>query len=124
MTNQIVSANYLDRHSNFKWLLRGQNEIPQYAHPFKTVKATGVKFKRSTHWEEGFGCTRVAFCESAEGSNDPMDKSKTSKLIKLHFDGDYSFINESTNEPVDEAQVLYLDENGNIWAEIMIPKSC
>lgn len=102
--------------------MRGLDEDPQNAKAFKTVKAEGVEFIKSTSWQENFGCVRVAFCETAEGNNETINEMSKSKYFKLYFDGRrQSFINEKTRRKVSQVKILYLDETGQIWAQKVTP---
>lgn len=64
----VVSANYLDRSSPNRWLVRRVGEPVEKAVAVRSVKAKGVEFTGSSI-EEGFGCSIVAECDSI--STDP-----------------------------------------------------
>ncbi len=63
--NAIVSANYRDRSSPLKWLVRPAISSPAAAVACKSIEATGVKFVETPFGsgEMGFGCRIVAECE-------------------------------------------------------------
>jgi len=63
-TKYIVSANYRDRTSKFRWLVRKDSDPVEAAIPCVRVVASGVVFRPSNRIEEGFGCKMVAHCDS------------------------------------------------------------
>lgn len=64
MSKFVVSANYRNRNSNFKWLVRRIDEPIQDAVACKDVQCVGATFTDSNEDEQGFGCSRVAICEN------------------------------------------------------------
>lgn len=72
----IVSANYRDRHSEFKWLIRTEEQAPSEAIAFKRVEASGVEFITSGEYERGFGCAIVARCDFARGYEQEAPKGE------------------------------------------------
>lgn len=115
--NQVVTANYTDRKSDLKWLIRGEDQHVDRAVPFASVMATEVEFKPSNEAEIGFGCTMVAVCKTAQGYNEPLQNFDPSKLTRLRFNWN-SFENASTGEDVPKVAVLYLNADGHMWAQI------
>ncbi len=107
----IVSANYRDRNSRYRWLIRRENEELSKAVAYQSVTATGVKFRDSNKEEEGFGCKMVAFCETAEGENPEPQK------VKLHFNGT-SFVRAGTREVVEKCSSLTLGADGSVSAVV------
>ncbi len=95
MSKFVVSANYRNRKSEYKWLVRRYDESIDKAIPCKRVKCSNVKFEPSNKDEEGFGCHLVAVCESvsieyAQTDNDlPTDHIRLAHLpyVVLAFDG-------------------------------------
>lgn len=69
----VVSANYRDRASENKWLVRRADEHPDKAVPCKEVRLKDVRFRDSNEYEEGFGCKLVAFCEDVSVSGAAVD---------------------------------------------------
>lgn len=115
-TKLIVTANYKDRSSAFRWLIRGENESLEKTIEFKFVEAVGIKFDRSSEGETGFGCTMVAKCMTATGHNEPQQFDKAG-LVRLHF-GWNSFSIGDTQTKVWELDSLYLDEEGHMWGKL------
>lgn len=106
----IVSANYRDRKSPFRWLIRGENEPVLAARAFKSVRATGVVFGPSNEAEQGFGCTVVAICQTAEG------KYPEQQQVRLRFDF-VSFV-DPNDDVVEKCDVLELGKDGSMVATV------
>lgn len=126
----IVSANYRDRTSKYRWLIRDESQDPRQARAFKAIDATGVAFCPSTQWESGFGCSTVAFCETAVGYG-PMvtavDDEPLSHLpalidnsVPLHFNGRSFFIDKPDEGTawVPTCANLRLNSDGSMHAVI------
>ncbi len=111
-TNAVVSANYRDRSSSLKWLVRSKDQAPEDAIAVNSVEATGVKFVRSSVYEEGFGCRIVAECDSVVA--DVADLKPAHNL--LQFD-DYYFV-DITGDRIDSCDRLTLTESGGISFEM------
>lgn len=103
----IVSANYRDRSSPYRWLMRRKNESPSAAKAFKEIRATEVKFVESDALERGFGCMTVAQCETAEGIG------PEGKETFLEFRG-YRFFEAETGKEVQGVSSLELRPNGSM----------
>jgi hypothetical protein len=111
MRSWIISANYRDRSSPYKWLVRRSDQQPQEAVAYKTVRAKGVIFCPSTAYESGFGCSVVAFAHEVvtEGPE---------HTIKLKFTGPSGgnlFVDE-TGKAHEEVAELFLGNEGEITA--------
>ncbi len=119
-TDSVVSANYKDRESEFKWLIRAEHQHSEKAKEFQFVKAIGVEFKDSNAYEIGFGCTKVAFCKIAEGSNSPFEGIDQTKLTMLSFEPfwGYFYVTGSVQKRVKELNELYLDKDGKMWGQL------
>ena len=113
---KIVSANYLDRNSPLRWLIRDENEHPRKAVAVKSVIATGVIFGNSSAYESGFGCATVAICKSAVAANLPTEH----KGRRLRFSG-YRFLDEEGKE-VPACDTLFLAEDGRMYAIVATKK--
>lgn len=50
---KIISANYRNRDSEKKWLVRDESQTPEEAVEASTVQAKGVRFCRSGAAEQG-----------------------------------------------------------------------
>lgn len=56
----IIAANYLDRASPLKWLVRREDQTPQEALACVTVKANNVTFEQASGPERALGCVSIA----------------------------------------------------------------
>ena len=104
---KVISANYRDRTSPYKWLVRDQDQDPKQAVAFKTVKAKGVTFEGSNSYESGFGCQMVAVAESVEvggAENAP---------VRIKFNGS-GFVYEG--DYLEKVKELELSEDGSMVA--------
>ena len=104
---QIVSGNYRDRQSPYRWLIREEGEPIETARACKSVIAKNFRFVKSSAAEEGFGCRVVARCESAVGSD--FEPAR----ILVEFDGSRSF-RDGTGKEIPEGHGLFLHEDGRI----------
>lgn len=59
----IIAANYLDRTSPLKWLVRREDQTPQEALACLTVKANNVTFELASGPERALGCVSIAVTE-------------------------------------------------------------
>lgn len=107
----VISANYRDRSSPNKWLVRRSNEHPDLAVERSTVHAKGVIFCPSTDYETGFGCTVVAYADEV------MDEgSAPENAVKLRFTGpggNNDFV-DGDGKSHEELAELHLGANGEI----------
>ncbi len=111
MAKQIVSANYLDRESSKKWLIRSEEQGIEGAQAFESVEATGVVFTASSADEEGFGCSMVAVCDTAVGSSQPS-KREPKYGKRLRFDG-FDFVDKK-GDVVERCNCLVLNADGSM----------
>lgn len=116
----IVSANYRNRQSEFRWLVRDAKQDPSEAVAYRTVTATGVAFCPSTAFETGFGCSTVAFCKSAIGSNDPSNHDPKVQKVRLRFNGAY-FVDPQGHD-VSVCESLHLGADGSMHAGLEAAK--
>lgn len=119
----IISANYLDRRSPFKFLVRQEGEPVNTARAFKKVIGETVTVNRSSV-ESGFGCSTVmeaenVICTEAEFGPDFNSKSQPASDFKvepevketmLKFNGN-AFFGTNGKRVIGGEQVV-LDENG------------
>jgi len=101
----IVSANYRDRKSRARWLVRKETEKPEEAQEFRTVYATGVTF-RPNEEEARFGCALVAVCETV-GNWDRIPEEAQC----LFFNMSGYFVN-FFGQRVDQCAQLFLENGG------------
>lgn len=112
----VVSANYRDRFSPQRWLIRQEDQSPAEAVPFTSAACRGVTFSRSELKEElGFDCRMVAVAEEAVGMNEGDPESLSTVL---QFDGWYDFFDVATRDRVTQRELnqLNLHSNGQITA--------
>jgi hypothetical protein len=107
---KIVSANYRNRNSAYRWLIRDENEPIESARAFKAVQAKGVRFGASRA-EEGFGCSIVAFCDEAIGREPEV------RVTPLRFDGQ-SFRAVEGSRLVEACETLDLAPDGKMVATL------
>jgi hypothetical protein len=108
---KIVSANYHDRNSDHRWLIRDADQDPEQAVAVKSVIATDVAFCQSTSYEAGFGCSIVAQCQTAEEAENPEQIGE-----RLRFDFDAFYTKDRVRVPT--CHQLLLKEDGSMWAII------
>lgn|SRR3989338_1187323 len=113
---KIVSANYRDRKAKKRWLVREEDEPPSKAKAFESVYATGVTFRASSAYEDGFGCTIVAYCETAEGDGKVPAEVQG---FRLHFYVQW-FKNARTLEVVRTCDELVLKADGAMFATVKV----
>ena len=112
----IVSANYRDRKSSLRWLIRDAGQKPDEAQAVSAIFATGVIFCPASDYEVGFGCSTVAHCRFAvEGRGE-----RVTDATRIHFDGYggfYTVVN-GQNQYVDGVAQLELRADGSIHASL------
>ena len=118
MSRKIVSANFNDRESPYRWLIRNVGEHPTEAVAYMSVVLTNAIFCESTAFESGFGCSIVAYCEDAVGSNEDVDAAKKEACPTiLEFNGN-SFYNAEKSLMVQECKTLILNTDGSMQAKV------
>ena len=111
---KIVSANYRNRDSEMRWLVRDEGAPLDSVVECKSLKAKEVVFRQSSAGELGFGCYVVALCKSVEILGDTMQK-KGRRQVTLRFEGDH-FCAIETARVVDKCATLNLNPDGSIYA--------
>lgn len=115
---KVVTANYRDRKSKLKWLVRDEDQPIHLAVPFNAIMATGVEFKPSNEDEEGFGCTMIALCKTVEGYYEPLKNFEPKQLARLQFNwNSFVMLGEFPKE-ISEVEVLYLNADGHMYADV------
>lgn len=109
----VVSANYRDRESAYKWLVRQEDEPMAAAKAYKSLMATGVEFIDSNQAEKGFGCRVVARCETVTVDVGDLNQPMNSRRFPLRFAGN-SFFKKGTREEVKSLDALELREDGSM----------
>jgi hypothetical protein len=115
-----ISANYLNRTSPKKWLVRQRDELPIEATSARCVVATNVKFELATSVEAELGCTHTAVTDEpvtvhVGGAID------TSGMRRLRYACGNFVPSESVRPCVDELHSvgkLVLCEDGGIFADL------
>lgn len=123
MSKFVVSANYRDRNSQYKWLVRRVKEPIEKAVACEIVHCSGVTFGDSNKDEYGFGCKVVAYCDNvnicyAEVEHDlptasiPIPASEEGTWNNYKFNG-YAICR---TVPVESVEFLNLYDDGNMVA--------
>lgn len=122
MSKFVVSANYRDRASEYKWLVRRIDEPIEKAVACQVVYCSGVIFGDSNKAEKGFDCNRVAFCENVQVKYPETDHDLPTKSLQItvpdttynsyKFDG----YNICRTVPVASVEFLNLHYSGDITA--------
>lgn len=111
MKKYVISANYRDRNSPNKWLVRLATEHPDNAVERATVHAKGVIFCPSSDFETGFGCTVVAYADEIVEEGSAPENS-----IKLRFEKP-DFVDDN-NKVYEELAEMHLAADGSIMGLI------
>lgn len=117
----IVSANYRDRSSPKRWLVRRKDEPVEAAKEVEAVIAIGVRIVPSNAKETGFGCRVVAEAQNVEIVEKSPEVSK--EATRLFFDGqNFRIYRDRSDEYEKRAgnkfRSLQLNEDGCIYAVI------
>ena len=109
----LLTANFLDRESNLKWLTRNPGEKVSKSVAHSAVIATGVEFKESTV-EKAYGCFKVAHCETVTPykAADMPRPAENLHWLKMHCG---FFYDENTDEEVTKVAELRLNPDGSMW---------
>ncbi|MFZ2151721.1 MAG: hypothetical protein WAV09_01280 [Minisyncoccia bacterium] len=113
MAKQVVSANYLDRQSPKRWLIRSQGQGIDTVQAFESVEATGVVFTKSSALEEGFACNVVAVCDTAVGSVQPFQKLGQGK--RLEFKPWAAIFRNENGHEIQSCNCLVLNPDGSMF---------
>lgn len=111
-----VSANYRDRSSAYKWLVRRTEDPIEKAVACQEVRARGVVFGPSNASEEGFGCKQVAVCESVsvDGTEVPTDLPTdwiSGAINRIAFNG----LEMCKLVPIESISRMQLDSDGHMY---------
>jgi len=106
----IISANYNDRSSPQKWLVRDENGGREDTVPSKQLVGYEVTFERSSKWEEALGCTRVARAQSW-GVSGTADRGWAREM----YFSCSNFYDSKTHLPVARCSVLLLEPDGKMY---------
>lgn len=109
----VVSGNYHDRNAPEKWLMRNKTSPLEHAKAYKAVVAAGVTFHYPSDDEDRFGCSKVAHCEIAHGTN-PLSLEVKKGLTHLRFS--CGGIVTDDHKQVDACTMLYLYPDGQMYA--------
>ena len=116
--NFVVSANYRNHTSDYKWLVRRYDEPIEKAVACEKVICKNVVFEPSNKDERGFGCATVAVCEEVEVrypetvADLPVEYIPTTEEYEVaKFDG----YNMCRTIPVSKAAKMDLNSDGNMY---------
>lgn len=113
----IVTANYRDRKSPTRWIMREESQDPATIEPAKALVATNVNFdfaKSGTH-EARVGCITVATCEKAEVVDGEFDfAGQQDKLVPLTYG--WGAFCDPQNKTVNSCEKLFLAADGKMLA--------
>ena len=114
----IISANYRNRDSEYRWLVRKADEAPEKAIAFKRVTAEGVRTQASSAYEDGFGCRIVAVAEG-KCVLEEREPSETPE-VQLRFNGFSGFyvVGEARHDIKKNMTSLRLEPDGSIFAVV------
>jgi hypothetical protein len=106
----VISANYFDRDSAFRWLVRRAGDSTGKTVAVRSVAAKGVRFAGSDIDERGFGCMVVAMAEECEflGIEDVADGRR------IVFATD-RFVDHDSGVSVAKCERLRLNSDGKIF---------
>lgn len=116
----VISANYKDRQSDYKWLVRPADLPPEDAVPAKWLNASGCAVAASSVYEAGFGCGVVVHAEEVYTEEPLLGKSPVphpATMTRLKFDGTSRFYRSDDTDfrPVSKMDLLCLRADGSIW---------
>ena len=108
---KIVSRNYRDYGSDYKWLVRNEGSPAESARACKRVVAKGVKFQKTggegLEVEIGFGCRVVAMCDEAIAEDmEPIFEKLTFEYDRFELSG----------KIVTEVSEMHLEPDGSVLA--------
>lgn len=114
----IVTPNYRNRSSEYRWLVRRRGDAPDTARAFREVQMVGVQFiltafEGDLQVEDGFGCSIVALCANAIGYG-PEPQGIVLELRGHHFIAHAGKVNEGV---VHGAREVNLTSSGKILAK-------
>ncbi len=110
---KIISPNYRNRSSQYKWLIRDESEPIEAAKACKRITAENVKFVASRE-ESGFGCYIVGKADQAEGHDFQPDRSEQGSA--LHFNGRY--FEDAKGNAIQAVDSLMLNDDGTIFGKV------
>lgn len=127
----VVSANYRDRHSPYRWLIRQAGDPLEKARACRRVELRSeVGLVQSSDGEEGFGCRRVALCEDVVGY-EFEDEAKALTVadesdgyVPVEWDG-LNFVAKfgDSEKYIGSAKMMRLEANGKIFAAGPVAKA-
>lgn len=118
---KIVSANYFDRDSALRWLVRDASQRPSERNAVSAVVATGVAFCPSSDYEQGFGCAVIAQCETAEVRDVTGEDLVGAERLGFQPWG-LEFHVKSSNQHVDVVDKLILLPDGTMYGVLAVEK--
>lgn len=117
----IISANYLNRSSPFKYLVRRENQPIETARAFKFVEGKNVKVEQPWGGETGFGCRVVMVATSVvckDGENTPdfnsADSEEPSAPVNVDLKFDFNRFVGPDNHKVTGGESISLSDDGMV----------
>ncbi len=114
MAKKIITANYRNRNSAYKWLIHDEGQSPEEARACKRVTAKNVKFQRSDDYEAGFVCNVVAVADEAEGHD--FEVTHNEQGSALRFNGAY--FEDHKGNAIHALEDLTLNDDGTIYGHV------
>lgn len=115
MRGFVVSANYFERNSVFRWLIRRADEHPTEAIGCRRVDLRDVAFCPSSAYEDGFGCKVIAEASDAKPMRHAIAEESRESWRALEFSAN-RFVLIGTSIGIDGAERLRLLSDGTILA--------
>jgi hypothetical protein len=87
---KIIARNFYNREDSLKWLIRDNHQEAKLAGAVAMILALNVTFAESTAYESGFGCSVVAYADSAEWNSDRYEVREYSDhkdAARIRFNG-------------------------------------
>ncbi len=109
----FVAANFFARRSEYPWLVRQPDQDWDQKQAVRSVLASRVTFGPSGLFERTFGCTIIAECAIALGSD--VDAPAHEGEVRLRFHPGYGFFT-ARMQIVESCENLRLASDGSVHA--------
>ena len=115
MSGFIVSGNYLERDSRFRWLIRKSEELSDHAVACRAIALTNVSMRPSNEIEYGFGCQVVAAAELATPAIATL--SRPNDATRLFFKETFSSpgFRDGNDVLIHSFDRMWLLSDGSVW---------
>lgn len=118
---KIVSANYLDRNSEYKWMVRDEDDSNKLEF-LKELNVCDVEFQPAGKVEVAHGCGTIAYTTYKMKSTASKIVTNITNLLRLRFQNN-EFVREDNGQVVRECKLLSLRSDGSMYAEIAPPQA-